>query len=66
MNEKQNKPIDTADFSQTADDYRQHPAGISASLSQEKVDVFDRELQELLMKYTPLEPYQVPHRVFAV
>jgi ubiquinone/menaquinone biosynthesis C-methylase UbiE len=41
-------------------------AGISASLSQDKVIAFDRDLLELLLEHFPNEPYQVPHRVFAV
>lgn len=41
-------------------------AGISASLSPDKVSRFDIELQELLVNHFPHEPYQVPHRVFAV
>lgn len=41
-------------------------AGISASLSPDKVSAFDLELQELLADHFPHGPYQVPHRVFAV
>ena len=35
-------------------------------MTPEKVENFDRELQELLTARFPEDPLQVPHRVFAV
>ena len=41
-------------------------AGIGASLPPAKVKAFDGALAELLAKKFPVEPLQVPHRVFAL
>lgn len=41
-------------------------AGIGASLPPAKVKAFDGALAELLAKTFPVEPLQVPHRVFAL
>ncbi len=41
-------------------------AGISATLSEEEVQSFDAELQQLLAKDYPDEPLAVPHRVFVL
>ncbi|MDP6821879.1 MAG: class I SAM-dependent methyltransferase [Dehalococcoidia bacterium] len=40
-------------------------AGVAASLSQDRVDVFDQELAALLAERFPGDPIAIPHRVFA-
>ncbi len=41
-------------------------AGVGASLSEEKVRVFDRALERFLAEHFPEDPLSVPHRVFAI
>src|SRR5438067_1726011 len=41
-------------------------AGVGASLSPEKVAVFDAELATLLRERYPQDPLAIPHRVFAI
>lgn len=41
-------------------------AGVGASLPDEEVTQFDRDLQHILQEKFPDDPLQVPHRVFAV
>ncbi len=41
-------------------------AGIAASLSEEEVERFDRDLADVLRERFPQDPLFVPHRVFAV
>lgn len=41
-------------------------AGVGASLSEDRVAQFDRDLQQILSTDFPNDPLHVPHRVFAV
>lgn len=41
-------------------------AGVAATLAHNEVERFDRELAEILRKRYPEDPFQVPHRVWAL